>query len=333
MVDTAELSRLKEHYCQPGDPIGRAISTEREPNTTSHFFFWCSGSERRLQLGNIISAVGPDDITFGVITEMRSITDVQSFLADYLSHDYGRPNSVPPSDLTELTVVKCAFLSNISGQSRPVGRAAVHFPKEAGLEHAMSLDEYGVPLGIFENGDGTTLPITINQDYIVGPEGAHINVSGISGLASKTSFALFGIRSMISSNKRARLALKEGRQDMRPRELAFILFNVKSRDLLYVDQPNPALSDGSALAATSKRIYDQCQVESTPFEDVRYFAPADPSSPKQPQSRRKNREDESDWVPVEPVCWEFHEIARFIPSLYDRDTWNDQAISFWLILR
>jgi hypothetical protein len=108
-----QLANLRQTYCQPGDPIGRAISTEREPNTTSHFYFWCSGDERRLQLGNIVAAVGPDDITFGVITEMRSITDAQSFLADYLSHDYGRPGVVPPSALTELTIVKCAFLNNV----------------------------------------------------------------------------------------------------------------------------------------------------------------------------------------------------------------------------
>jgi uncharacterized protein len=136
------LQELRDRYCQPGLPIGKAISTEREPNTTSHFFFWCSGDERRLQLGNIIAAVGPDDITFGVITEMRSITDAQSFLADYLSHDFGRPEANPPSELTELTIVKCAVLGNVSDQSRPVGRAAVYFPTSRGLQKAMALEEY-----------------------------------------------------------------------------------------------------------------------------------------------------------------------------------------------
>lgn len=331
MTGPADLIRLRELYCQAGDPIGRAISTEREPNTTSHFFFWCSGSERRLQLGNIISAVGPDDITFGVITEMRSITDVQSFLADYLSHDYGRPNTVPPSELTELTVAKCAFLSNVSEQARPVGRAAVHFPTEEGLQKAMSLEEFGVPLGVFENGDRTTLPITISQDFIVGPEGAHINIAGISGLASKTSFALFTMRSIISSNQRAARAKAEGRRDMKVRKIAFLLFNVKSRDLLFLEQPNPVLSDDTDLSRQSMAIYDQCGVAARPFEDVRYFAPLNPSKPSQPQSLRRNLPD--DPVKVEAICWEFDEIGRYIPSLFDKETWNDQAVSFWVILR
>jgi hypothetical protein len=50
--------------------------------------------ERRLELGDIIAACGIDDITFGVIIEMRSITDAQSFLADYLSRDFCRTTMV-----------------------------------------------------------------------------------------------------------------------------------------------------------------------------------------------------------------------------------------------
>lgn len=328
-ITQSELQARKEQLCRAGEPIGRAISTEREPNTTSHFFFWCSGDERRLQLGNIVAAVGPDDLTFGVITEMRSITDVQSFLADYLSHDYGRPDAAPPSELTEITVVKCAFLSNISEQARPVGRATMHFPTEEGLRRAMALDPHGVPVGVFENGDGTNLPIALNQNYIIGPEGAHLNIAGISGLASKTSFALFTIKSVLHTNAQALEAQDQGEDGMEPRRVAVVLFNVKSRDLLYVDQPNPQLSDGSELAARSREIYEQCGISPEPFSDVVYFAPSDPNDPGQPQTRRRNRPGDSDWLPVHSICWEYRDIRRYIPSFFDKDTWNDQAVSFW----
>jgi hypothetical protein len=315
------LARLRAQYCLPGDPIGRAISTEREPNTTSHFHFWCSGEERRLQLGNIIAVVGPDDITFGVIIEMRSITDAQSFLADYLSHDYGRPGIVPPSELTELTVVKCAFLNNISEQARPVGRGAIHFPTAEGLQRAMSLEEHGIPVGIFENGDGTTQPIQLNQNYVIGPEGAHLNIAGISGLASKTSFALFTIRSLLSTNDRTDFPER--------RNICAVLFNVKSRDLLYIDQPNPMLREQTELATLSRRLYEQCRIAPEPFRDVRFFAPSDPDDPQQPQSHRVNRFDRGGWINVEPICWEYRDIRGYVPTFYDRETFNDQAQSFW----
>jgi hypothetical protein len=323
------LDTIYAECCQAGEPIGRAVSTEREPNTTSHFFFWCSGDERRLQLGNIIAALGPDDLTFGVITEMRSITDAQSFLADYLSHDYGRASAIPPSDLTELTIVKCAFLSNVSEQARPVGRAGIHFPSEIGLRKAMSLESNGVPVGVFENGDGTMLPVALNQNYIVGPEGAHINVAGISGLASKTSFALFVIRSLLGTNERLRAIVPCRDDSTLARQLTVVLFNVKSRDLLYIDQPNPQLAEDNELARLSRQIYRQCGVEAEPFSDVRYFAPSDPNNPDQPQTRRRNHPGESGWINVEPICWEYRDIRGYIPSFFDRETWNDQAVSFW----
>ncbi len=321
MVAHQQLLELRNRYCQPGLPIGKAISTEREPNTTSHFFFWCSGQERRLQLGNIIAAMGPDDITFGVITEMRSITDAQSFLADYLSHDFGRPETNPPSELTELTIVKCAVLSNVSEQARPVGRAAVYFPTSLGLQKAMSLEEDGIPVGIFENGDGTSQPIQLNQNYIIGPEGAHLNIAGISGLASKTSFALFVLKSLLSTNQR---------DDFPDRKnICAVLFNVKSRDLLYIDQPNPLLAEDSELAVVSARIYEECGVPAEPFRNVRIFAPSDPDDPHQPQTRRQNRRDQRGWINVEPICWEYRDLKYYIPTFYDRETFNDQAVSFW----
>jgi len=320
-VTGEELERARTRYCQPGGPIGLAISTEREPNTTSHFHFWCSGDERRLQLGNIVAAVGPDDVTFGVIIEMRSITDAQSFLADYLSHDYGRPGTVPPSELTELTIVKCAFLSNISEQARPVGRGAVHFPTGEGLQRAMSLEEDGIPVGIFENGDGTTYPIQLNQNYVIGPEGAHLNIAGISGLASKTSFALFVIRSLLSTNDRDHFPDR--------RSICAVMFNVKSRDLLYIDQPNPALAEDTELAAVSRRLYEQCRVPPEPFRDVRYFAPSNPDDPRQPQTRRVSNYNRDGWINPERICWEYRDIRRFVPTFYDKETFNDQAQSFW----
>lgn len=41
------------------------------------------------------------------------------------------------------------------------------------------------------NANRVELPVYLNPDFLIGPEGAHLNVSGISGLASKTSYAMF----------------------------------------------------------------------------------------------------------------------------------------------
>ena len=90
--------------------IGRTASTRLEPNTSNKFQFWLSrlnigektnttktivGKNKNevasVQIGNILTAVSDkrDDITFGLVTEMRSYSEVDSFNADYLSHDFG----------------------------------------------------------------------------------------------------------------------------------------------------------------------------------------------------------------------------------------------------
>ncbi|GHS85134.1 hypothetical protein AGMMS49957_00560 [Synergistales bacterium] len=39
--------------------------------------------------------------------------------------------------------------------------------------------------------DEITLSVNLNSKFLLGPEGSHLNISGISGLASKTSYAMF----------------------------------------------------------------------------------------------------------------------------------------------
>ena len=72
--------------------------------------------------------------------------------------------------------------------------------------------------------------------------------------------------------------------------------------------PNPQLAEDNELARLSRQIYRQCSVEPEPFLDVRYFAPSDPNNPHQPQTRRRNHPGQSDWINVEPICWEYLDI-------------------------
>src|SRR5688572_24718709 len=76
--------------------IGRTVSTKFEPNTSSHFLFWLAdrtkvagaeqGSATDIEIGNIVVAISEDhnELTFGTVVEMRSYSDVDSFIADYL---------------------------------------------------------------------------------------------------------------------------------------------------------------------------------------------------------------------------------------------------------
>ena len=228
--------------------IGRSASTKFEPNTSSKFQFWLSklappnnqaeetGTQSvgnieevaPLEIGNIVAAYSDskDDTTFGLVTEMRSYSDVDSFIADYLSHDFGDAKIEVPTDISEVIVVTCNVMRNVSQKTKPVGRSRIYFPSELGIRFAYGIvNERGqsifsgapIPFGVFENGDGTIAAISVDEDFLIGPEGAHLNVSGISGLASKTSAIEFATKSLLTHTQK---------------RLAVVMFNVKSRDLL-----------------------------------------------------------------------------------------------------
>ena len=124
--------------------IGRTVSTKNEPNTSSEFNFWVHDHQDllgRIEIGNIVAAQSDsdEDITFGVVTEMRAYSDVDSFIADYLSHDFGSADLTVPTDISNVTVVTCAVMRNLSSKTKPVARSRVYFPSREGIQFAYGI--------------------------------------------------------------------------------------------------------------------------------------------------------------------------------------------------
>lgn len=300
--------------------IGRTVSTKREPNTSSKFQFWVADRDEAhgvIEIGNIIAALSDDgiDITFGSVVEMRSYSDIDSFIADYLSHNFGEATVQVPTDISEVVVVTCAVMRNVSSKTKPVERSRVYFPSGLGIQFAYGIvDERGdtifsgapIPIGLFENGDGTVAPISVDEDFLIGPEGAHLNVSGISGLASKTSAIEFTIKSLLTYTQK---------------RVAVVMFNVKSKDLLYVDQPNRKLESEE----WSRAAYQALGIPPEPFAGTRFFAPANPRDPNGTQSLRE--------LATERFMWDLRMIYRDIPSLFNTFDWDDKMEGVWIAIQ
>ncbi|WP_051517435.1 ATP-binding protein [Deinococcus phoenicis] len=116
--------------------------------------------------------------------------------------------------------------------------------------------------------DGQVLPL--NYRFVNGENGGHINISGISGVATKTSYALFLLHSIFRS----------GVMGTRAHAGRALIFNVKGEDLLFLDQPNrevQATEDGVRAAKNLPRgRYDLLGLPMTPFRDVQFLAPPRP---------------------------------------------------------
>ena len=312
--------------------VGRTVSTKMEPNTSSQFQFWLADRSEygqsdeeetqiqiaSLEIGNIVAAYTDDenDITFGLVVEMRSYSDVDSFIADYLSHNFGDAEIEVPTDISEVIVVTCSVMRNISGKTKPVGRSKVFFPSVLGIQFAYGIvDEQGeilyhgaaIPMGVFQNGDDTVAPISVDEDFLLGPEGAHLNVSGISGLASKTSAIQFGVKSLLTHTDK---------------QVAVVMFNVKSKDLLYIDRPNPKLEDEE----WSQHVYQALEIQAEPFTNARFFAPADlRNNPDGTQSLRR--------LPTQRFEWNLPMIYEDIPTLFNPLDWDDRMEGVWYIIQ
>ena len=123
------------------------------------------------------------------------------------------------------------------------------------FERALYFDqmEKKVAIGLTRTGE----PVYANLDFIDGTRGAHLSVTGVSGIATKTTYALFILYSLFHS----------GALGQEASSTHAIIFNVKGEDLLWLDFPNAKLDE------KARREYRKLGLEVGPFQSVAFYAP------------------------------------------------------------
>ena len=251
------------------ETIGKIIATEKQPSTIEEFTFW---TKKDLKLkpfdvvvvDHIKDANDEPSKTFGVVEEISHITDSPSSLAGYISSDFGDINFDAYTERIGMNYVKCKVVGNDKGIYIPVqeGRK-VFLANEEQIMEALGLKDVKNPLpaGYIEMYDGDnkqTLPVHFNSHFLIGPEGAHLNIAGISGLASKTSYAMFLMKAIQD------VAMKEKKESV-----AFIMMNVKGTDLLNIDHLNERKDEIEEI----RPVYEKLGMEMKPFQNVKYYYP------------------------------------------------------------
>jgi DNA helicase HerA-like ATPase len=137
-----------------------------------------------------------------------------------------------------------------------------------------------IPAGMDRNGN----TVYVNYHFINGVEGAHVSISGMSGIATKTSYALFLLYSILET--------------ARDRDRVHgIVFNVKGKDLLWLDKKNKVLDEDS------KKVYKKMGLEPQPFKNVTFYVPPSTHSPNLPDCERVDER-------VVPFYWSMREFAE-----------------------
>jgi uncharacterized protein len=245
--------------------IGKVVATERAPSTVDEFYFWTQKNLIIKPFDVIKVKHIKSSITYGVVEEISHITDSTSSLAGFISSDFGDVEASTNTDRIGMNYVKARVVGNTSSIYTPVlDGQSVSLADEEDIKDALGLLDVKHPLicGYIEMYDENTItiPVHFNSHFLIGPEGAHLNISGISGLASKTSYAMFLMKAIQDKFLREKNNSQES--------VAFVVLNVKGRDLLGLDEENDDLDD------RQKSIYrDKLNIEPTPFENVKYFYP------------------------------------------------------------
>jgi hypothetical protein len=248
-------------------PVGRSSATEREAITSDQFAFWLSDGvivnpfdimavEQVNQPGETPSR------TYGLVTTLEHRTDAPNHLANYISSDFGQVDEEPNTVRQGTTVAKANVLSNTADIYMPVqSEQLVYFAQPDDIQQALGTDvllnerkQDAIPAGLIKMSNGAAAVAYLDRQFLLGPESAHVNISGISGLATKTSYAMFLLQSILQT------ASNKG-------NIAVIILNVKQADLLQVDVGGPDLSQNQ------RAVWEAMGLEPKPFDSVHYFLP------------------------------------------------------------
>lgn len=256
-----------------GKIIGKVLATEKNPSTMEEFYFWTK-PELILNPFDVVKVNHVSkSITYGVIEEISHITDTANFLSDYISNDFGDVSSQPITHRIGMNYVKARIIGNSENVYIPVlNGEGVYITEENEVADALGLSsiKHPVPCGYLEMYQGADeeerVKLTVNVDsrYLIGPEGAHLNISGISGLAAKTSYAMFLMKGIQDKCLNA-----DGTGE--DEDVAFVIFNVKGKDLLAIDEPNEFGSE--AEKQETYKLYKDMGMSTKPFQNVHYYYP------------------------------------------------------------
>lgn len=270
--------------------IGKVSATEKYPSSCDEFQFWLSDDAILSPFDIVLVENTTDDsITYGVVQDIFHITDGTGHISNYVSSDFGNVHAVPMTRRLSLSYAKVSVVHNTNENFMPVFEgSAVYTANEEDIQVALGLntidDKTAIPAGIMKAGNNVSVPINYNSDFLIGPEGAHINISGISGLATKTSYIMFLLKAI---------------QHICMNDVAIIVMNVKGDDLLHIHQPNEKITD------VQRQDWDDLRIPCTPFENVKYLYP---------YRKQKDKLYANTSLPIEDLAEQFamNQAANFV---------------------
>ena len=203
---------------------------------------------------------GEEVFHYGIVTEIRT-----RFEGADLPSDTARVvDGVMPAELVRTAEVRVLRVRPERFVPPEVGAIVV---RAEGEHRALALFEdemkHGkLPVGLDLGGS----PVYADMRFVDGRSGGHMSISGISGVATKTSYALFLLYQLLEADQGMELlGGRSNREGVRA-----LVFNTKGEDLLHIDRRN---SEFWERPETRRQWRDLGVDDPGPFRSVRLYAP------------------------------------------------------------
>ena len=246
---------MNESTSLVSEPVGMVLGTE----DATPLSFWVAVSpEAYLQLDDAVivdtdvPGRGPMRIA-GIVQDVRARHEGATFDSDVFLVERG---VLPVDTAVAAQVVATRFEPEIFVP--PMPGLAAYRARGKDRDEALYFDQMArrIPAGLSRDGD----PILMDLDFLDGTRGAHVNVSGVSGVATKTTYAMFLLYALFHSPALGPYAANT----------KAIVFNVKGEDLMWLDTANARLSE------SDRAEYGRLGLPVGAFESVGLWAPPRP---------------------------------------------------------
>lgn len=263
--------------------MGRVIGTQDA--TPLEFWVWLEEGEA-IQVDDAIvvetdSPNGPLKL-FGMVDIVRARHQGSTFDSDVVEAERGLP--------VELSIAAHVKVTRLMPEYYypPMPGDQVRTVEDEEFAQALFMDkmERKFPIGLSLSGKDVVYG---NLDFLNGRKGAHMNISGVSGIATKTTYSTFLLHSLLHCGH-----LTDAKNTHA------IIFNVKGEDLLFLDKAS------NVMPVEEEALYAQLGLPAEPFDSVQFYVPPveNARGPIMPKVSSRKADE------VTPYFWTVRDFCR-----------------------
>lgn len=257
------------------ETVGRIGAPGDHEATSQEFFFWAREESpiEKTQLVRVASRIGNRDFrVYGLVTEVYRRSRLRSMLEEADRFD-ASPDVDVLIDSRGVTYGRVRVLTadpNVLAPPREDSRVFPADAADARIAYGIDTMAYPLVIGLIRNGGQQVAgPACIDLDYVLGALGGHVNVTGIAGAGTKSSFLTILLAQTLRSFGDYRRAHPEDSNAPRARA---VIINVKGFDLFHLGRYAIDFTDEDLQAWQTMGWDDPAPLECD------YFAPQDPAT-------------------------------------------------------